>query len=94
MVEIFFKSQGWIPQGQIAQIQSFTWQQFIPRCRFSSKSEAVSQKRHGRKFLRWRSSVQHIQMSQNQSFIWQKFIPQWRPGDNVIPRLFSKSDLA
>jgi hypothetical protein len=54
----------------------------------------TSQKRRGRKFFGLRSFVHHIQMSQNQSFIRQKFIPRWRPGDNVISQLFSKSDLA
>ncbi len=67
---------------QITQNYSLIWQQFIPRRRWRSQLEAISQKRHSRKFFKWRGCIQHVQITQNQSFISQQFIPR---SSSVLP---------
>jgi hypothetical protein len=53
------------------------WSQHRGRSK-TSKSKAVSQKRHGRKFFKLRGWIPQSQITQNHLFIWHQFIPQCR----------------
>jgi hypothetical protein len=93
-VEFFLNGGDGFPRVKLPKISRLFENNLSPGVGGVPSQKPISQKRCSRKFFGRRSCIQHIQMSQNQSFIWQKFIPRWRPGDNVISQLFSKSDLA